>query len=268
MDMSERTGDVQQRHPWETARSSFFLERLRECALPSAPRCLDVGAGDAFLAEQLRCLWPTSAIVCWDVAYTPQDLAALAQGMGLQLTRDEPEGAFDVLLLLDVLEHIEDDRGFLAALVHRRLRPGGVVLISVPAWPRLYSAHDVKLRHYRRYRPRELHQLVNDAGLSMTLHGGVFGSLLPIRVAECGAEMLLRGLTSRPSSKRSHTPASSAANANTLLHQDLGTWRGGVGLTAALRTCLRIDGTLSARFARGGWPLPGLSCFAVCQKPA
>lgn len=59
-------------------------------------------------------------------------------------------GSYDAVLLADVIEHVDDDRGFLADLV-TRLRPGAVLLITVPANPWLYGPHDVALGHRRRY---------------------------------------------------------------------------------------------------------------------
>lgn len=56
----------------------------------------------------------------------------------------------DVIVMHDVLEHIEDDDAAVGAL-HRLLRPGGVAVISVPAYPWLFGHHDVQLGHFRRY---------------------------------------------------------------------------------------------------------------------
>jgi SAM-dependent methyltransferase len=67
-------------------------------------------------------------------------------------------GTFDAVLLADVLEHVDDDRGFLSDLV-ARLRPGAVLLITVPANPWLYGPHDVALGHRRRYALDDLRRL-------------------------------------------------------------------------------------------------------------
>ena len=57
---------------------------------------------------------------------------------------------YDLVALLDVLEHVPDDIGSLRA-IHRRLKPGGALLVTVPANPWMWSAHDVAHHHFRRY---------------------------------------------------------------------------------------------------------------------
>lgn len=61
-----------------------------------------------------------------------------------------PDSAFDLVLALDVLEHLEDDRAGLSEIT-RVVKPGGFVLLTVPAHPFLWSEHDVVLHHKRRY---------------------------------------------------------------------------------------------------------------------
>jgi SAM-dependent methyltransferase len=78
-----------------------------------------------------------------------------------------PPGSMDGVLLLDVLEHIEDDRKALAA-VRDLLRPGGLLLCTVPAYQVLWSAHDVVLGHRRRYTAAGLRSLLGSVGLQAT----------------------------------------------------------------------------------------------------
>ncbi|HTU17579.1 MAG TPA: class I SAM-dependent methyltransferase [Gemmataceae bacterium] len=70
------------------------------------------------------------------------------------------DDVFDCVVATDVLEHIEDDRGAFEKLV-RLVKPGGTLLITVPAGPWLYGFHDESLGHYRRYSRRELRRLVS-----------------------------------------------------------------------------------------------------------
>jgi 2-polyprenyl-3-methyl-5-hydroxy-6-metoxy-1,4-benzoquinol methylase len=67
----------------------------------------------------------------------------------------EGEGFADVIVMHDVLEHIEDERGAVEHLA-RLLKPGGRLILSVPAVPALFGYHDVQLGHFRRYRRRSL----------------------------------------------------------------------------------------------------------------
>ena len=73
------------------------------------------------------------------------------------------DAAFDVVLATDVLEHVEDDVAALREL-RRVAAPGAVLLVTVPAHPRLWSAHDVALHHRRRYRRDELLARLCSAG--------------------------------------------------------------------------------------------------------
>ncbi|WP_174280485.1 class I SAM-dependent methyltransferase, partial [Sphingomonas bacterium] len=73
-------------------------------------------------------------------------------------------GAYDLIAVLDVVEHIADDVAALAAM-RERLAPGGAILITVPAHPWMWSAHDVVNHHHRRYTKATLRAAIAAAGL-------------------------------------------------------------------------------------------------------
>jgi len=73
-------------------------------------------------------------------------------------------GPFDSVILINVLEHIEDDNGALREIAGRLLRPGGRVVLWVPAFSLLYSDFDRRIGHYRRYRRPGLRTRLADAG--------------------------------------------------------------------------------------------------------
>ena len=91
--------------------------------------------------------------------------------------------AYDMVALLDVLEHVPDDIGSLRA-IHRRLKPGGALLLTVPANPWMWSAHDVAHHHFRRYTRSGLAKLFLQSGFEVQLLS-YFNSLLfpPIAAA-------------------------------------------------------------------------------------
>lgn len=70
---------------------------------------------------------------------------------------------FDIIIALDVLEHIEDDLSALK-LWKKYLKPGGYLLLTVPAYQWLWSEHDEALHHYRRYLASDLHRTLNLVG--------------------------------------------------------------------------------------------------------
>jgi SAM-dependent methyltransferase len=86
--------------------------------------------------------------------------------------------SFDVITAYDVIEHVEDDSGFLAELA-RVLAPGGALAIHVPAWPSLWSGHDEILEHKRRYTYRGLRALLMRTGLSIEHLGWAGCAIFP-----------------------------------------------------------------------------------------
>jgi SAM-dependent methyltransferase len=77
------------------------------------------------------------------------------------LSADE---SFDFVCAFEVLEHIEDDAGAVGAWL-ARLRPGGSLMLSVPAWQHRFAAADTMVGHFRRYDPADLRALLVKAGL-------------------------------------------------------------------------------------------------------
>lgn len=75
-----------------------------------------------------------------------------------------PDAHFDVVTMLDVLEHVEDDGAALQE-IQRVLKPGGAFVLSVPAYQKLWSAHDEALHHFRRYEFRGLQKVLTAGGL-------------------------------------------------------------------------------------------------------
>src|SRR5262245_65819396 len=114
MDLTEARRGFARRHPWEVARAKFFRKLLREQGLVDTPRtAIDVGAGDGYAAKTLFAeLAAGSRMVCYDINYTDADLDNYAREAidGLTFVRQRPSGRFDLMLFLDVLEHVADDR--------------------------------------------------------------------------------------------------------------------------------------------------------------
>ena len=142
-------------------------------------------------------------------------------------------GSFDLITLLDVLEHIDDDRGALREL-RRVARPGGLLLVTVPAYPQLWSSHDELNRHCRRYTRGELLDRAVESGWRpiRTTHFNLL--LLPAAAGWRVAERL-RPRQAAPTSELVRTPAT----LNWLLEQPLRVE------AALLRTGRRIPAGLS-----------------------
>lgn len=116
-------------------------------------RVLDIGGGRGILREQVE------GNTAWTVDYTDLNLDALkrsASQRGRNLYYDVREenpsliNSYDIILLMDVLEHVHNTQPFLkSTLAH--LKPEGLLLVNVPAIQTLYSAYDEAMGHYRRY---------------------------------------------------------------------------------------------------------------------
>jgi SAM-dependent methyltransferase len=83
----------------------------------------------------------------------------------------------DVVLALDLLEHLPDDAAAVREFA-RVLRPGGLLLVTVPACPQLWSEHDRALDHLRRYRASRLRRILLDAGMRVEKLSPVITALL------------------------------------------------------------------------------------------
>ena len=247
MDLIESTDrPLSPRHPWETARARFFLRVLRDAGLlRSDLSMLDVGAGDAWFASRLAEAAGGTAVTCWDTGYETHPPPADVHPALRFVSTPEPRARFDLALFLDVLEHVEDDGAFLGAIVRDRLALEARVLVSVPAWPALFSAHDRALRHRRRYRPAAARAVLEAAGLRIERSGGLFHSLLIPRAARKALEGL-----------RPDTAAPTLA----------GGWRHSPVLTSIVSAVLRSDGAISLLSSSASIELPGLSWWALCRR--
>jgi SAM-dependent methyltransferase len=86
---------------------------------------------------------------------------------------------FDALIAMDMLEHLPDDRAALCEF-HRVLKPGGCVVATVPAYPHLWSEHDIALMHHRRYRRHEVAERFRAAGFRLEKLSHTMTMLYPL----------------------------------------------------------------------------------------
>ena len=131
---------------------------------------LEIGAGHGTFTADLAELGSTRAVEPDAAAY-----AILAERYGrdshVEVTHGtieavSPEAHFNSVVMINVLEHIEDDTAQLR-LVAQRLAPGGALVIWVPAFQMLYSEFDRELGHYRRYRKAGLTLAATSAGFEI-----------------------------------------------------------------------------------------------------
>jgi SAM-dependent methyltransferase len=257
MDLVEAKGVSQNRHPWELARAAFFDRVILKAISGKPVRVLDVGCGDAWFAHQLLLrLAPGSIITGWDIALDDELLAVFSDGLPptIELTRVDPQGLFDLILCMDVIEHVPDDVQFLRNLCKRFLSHDGQVLCTVPAWPSLFSTHDVSLKHFRRYTPAMGIKTLTAAGLKARYTGGLFHSLAIVRKLQVASGARAEPLDDPFSIPESHESVGLAA------------WNAPKVITGLVTGVLTAEGMISGVASRLGIELPGLSWWALCTR--
>jgi SAM-dependent methyltransferase len=156
-------------HWWFVGRRAVINAMLDTIELPSAGTILEAGCGTggnfATLARrgQIAAFEPHIDAIAF--AQTRHPAVEVRQG---SLPRDLPYdlGSFDLVAALDVLEHVEEDRESASALVSL-IRPGGWLIVTVPAHQTLWGSHDRRLHHRRRYGRRQLLSLFEELDVDL-----------------------------------------------------------------------------------------------------
>lgn len=214
----------------------------------AADALLDVGCGDCYVMGELARSYPRARFVGVDAALTPELLEIINgrhPNARAQSGFENLHGKFNAVLMLDVLEHIVDDSGFLRGMGARPELAGAEFFITVPAFHRLFSHHDRFLDHRRRYSLTRLKEMVSGAGFAVSQSGYFFLTLLPFRIVQ----MLLDSI-------RTYNPEKIRGVAE--LKSDF--------IDGLIGMILYADYKATRFLNKLGLTLPGLSCFVVCKK--
>lgn len=176
----DRMAEIDAEHWWFVARRRIVAALIAaQAPLRPGARILEVGCGTGSNIALLQGFGRVDAI---EPDGPARALAARRSGLDVRggfLPADGPsieDGAYDLIVLLDVLEHIPEDGPALEVL-RAKLAPGGRLLVTVPAMPWLWSAHDVAHHHHRRYTLRTLTAVFEAAGFRLR-HRTYFNTLL------------------------------------------------------------------------------------------
>lgn len=226
-------------HWWFVGRRAILDEEIKQLKLPPSAKILEVGAGTGGNLALLKRHGAVSAMELDEYARGHAQKRSGIEVKAGSLPHDIPfEGQlFDLICLFDVLEHVGPDVESLKAL-SRFLKPEGRFLLTVPAYPWMWSSHDVVLHHFRRYTRTSLRKAIEAAGLKGQKITNFNALLFPAAIAARAMSSVLPG-------KQPPGVAMPSSSTN-----------------SALTTVFRSERHLM-RF--GGFPF-GLSLLAVAMK--
>jgi 2-polyprenyl-3-methyl-5-hydroxy-6-metoxy-1,4-benzoquinol methylase len=144
----------------------------------SVDEVLDVGAGSGVFSKQLLDEGLCQRSVCVDPGYK-EEREDVHNGKPIRFLKSLDKTTQDLILMMDVLEHVPDDVALLKQYTSS-MPKGGKVFITVPAFQFVWSGHDVFLEHYRRYTIKRLRKAVIEAGLAPVKSRYFFATKFPI----------------------------------------------------------------------------------------
>ncbi|MCW5900203.1 MAG: class I SAM-dependent methyltransferase [Flavobacteriales bacterium] len=185
---------IEDRSFWFRHRNDIIIAAIRN--FHGGGAFFDIGGGNGFVAKGIQDAGYPVVLVEPGPSGARNAKARGIEHVACSTLQDAgfPPERMEAMGLFDVLEHIEDDLGFLK-LAHGHLKPGGRIYISVPAYGFLWSNEDEQAGHFRRYTLGELRKVLTNAGFSMT-YGTYFFSPLPLPI------FLMRSIPSRLGSRR------------------------------------------------------------------
>lgn len=261
MDIKEaknKTTDTIVRHPWELARMDIIIKMIKEITakIKNAPVSLiDIGCGDLFVLETLGKTFGFDEYFGIDIAFS-RDFINSYESHNKQIKLYDnlsrvtvKKNNISIVLLLDVIEHIEDDAGFLENLrEYDFVNENSYFLITVPSFQSLFCSHDTFLEHYRRYSNHQLVELLKKKDFNVISGGYFFTSLLLPRLLETAKERLFMKNGSK------HKDGT-----------DLTTWNGGRLVTSFIKSILLADYGFSMLLLKLGIRIPGLSNYSLAR---
>ncbi len=155
-------------HWWWRAREAVLLDMLRSLRVQPHSTILDVGCGDAVSFQALSEFGTVRGIEVDEDLLDPSGpfrdrISTRPLGDPIY---EEPSWRFDLITALDVIEHIDDDRAAVRSMA-AMLRPGGFLVITVPAFELLWDEHDEINNHRRRYTTTRLRNTLDGQGLEL-----------------------------------------------------------------------------------------------------
>ena len=188
----ETMAELDQRHWWYRARREVIAALIRRIAQPPAhAKILEIGCGTGHNLAMLRQFGEVDALEYDDEvrAVAEQRLGRAVMSAPLPEIAGVRDRQYDLIGAFDVIEHIDDDQAALASIA-AKIRPGGKLVVTVPAHQWMWSAHDVVNHHKRRYSKQALKALIQQSPLRLEKIGYFNSLLFPLAIGERMASKL------------------------------------------------------------------------------
>lgn len=241
-------------HPWEYARAKVIKQLIFKSKFLTQKEgyILDIGCGDIFFLHQFIKSAPNMKPIAIDTAFDDSIIKELSQKYHStpcqfykSIHQVQLEKPAKIVLLMDVIEHIEDEISFLSSLkAYNFINSETLFIITAPAFNSLYCAHDKWLGHYRRYNTKLLKSTLDEAGFKTLDYGYFFTSLLLPRLLQKGIEKL-KTIEKEPNG--------------------IGGWNKGKFISKTYETILLTDFYIGLFFHKLGIKLPRLSAYTICK---
>jgi ubiquinone/menaquinone biosynthesis C-methylase UbiE len=211
---------------------------------------LEVGCSSGYMLRQIKQKLPDALVIGTDYVLGPlEELAPTLPDVPIvqfDLTRCPlPTASVDAVIMANVLEHIEDERAALSQ-VYRILRPGGLLILEVPAGPQLYDIYDELLLHFRRYTMKRITRLFRRTGFEIVSANHLGALIYPAFMA---VKLKNRRYLARDAAEKQRIVAENIR---------------ATGSNPLLDVAFAIEGRLG-RWVR--WPF-GIRCVLIGRRPA
>ena len=175
--------ETEKNHWWFRVRRNIILSLISKYKIPKTAKIFDFGCGSGYLVGELQ---------RQGYGASGSDISKEAVGFGRQhgiknigvveADKMPQNGPYDVILALDAIEHIKDDMGAIRGL-EKALKPGGLFIITVPAYQWLWGVQDEVAHHFRRYTMTGLTGIIKRSGDLIIIRKTYFNTILFLPIA-------------------------------------------------------------------------------------
>lgn len=176
--------EAEKTHWWFRVRRNMILRLIRKYKISKTEKIFDFGCGSGYTVGYLQKLGYEASGS--DISAEAIKFGILNGIHNLSVAKNDeirsPDGGFGLILALDVIEHIEDDLGVVRA-IEKALSPGGVAIVTVPAYQWLWGVQDEVAHHFRRYSMSGLVDVIKRSGNLRIIRKTYFNSFLFLPIA-------------------------------------------------------------------------------------